>query len=125
MSTANVEIARRGFEAIARGDLGAIGELLDDEVKWHGGDPSAPYACHNRDQAIAFMRAAIDRRGVGQLVDAIDAGDRVVVVLRPPSASGTAPLRANVTTFRAGKVVEMVSYESPAEALAAAGVARR
>jgi ketosteroid isomerase-like protein len=36
-----VEIARRGFEAVMRGDLDVIGELLDPEVKWHGGDPSA------------------------------------------------------------------------------------
>ena len=39
MSESNVELARGGYEAIMRGDLDAIGELLDPDVKWHGGDP--------------------------------------------------------------------------------------
>jgi len=52
-------------------------------------------------------------------VDVVDAGsDRVVVVLQP--AGG--PRRANVTTFRDDRVVEIVAYESPGQALAAAGL---
>jgi hypothetical protein len=44
----------------------------------------------------------------------------VVVIMRPSGAGEDDPhLRANVTTFRDGKVVEMVAYESPDEALAA------
>jgi hypothetical protein len=45
MSQTNVELARRGYEAALRGDLDAIRGFLDAEVKWHGGDPSAPGAC--------------------------------------------------------------------------------
>src|SRR5436190_71432 len=56
MSSANVELARRGFDAAARGDYEVVRELLDPEVKWHGGDPTAPGSCHNREQALAFMR---------------------------------------------------------------------
>ena len=102
-----------------RGDLDAIGELLDPDVKWHGGDPSAEGACRNRQQALEFMRRARSRNPMGELVDVIDAGEQVVVVIRP--ASG-AELTANLTTFRDGKVIEMVSYESPEDALTAAGV---
>lgn len=101
-----------------RGDLDAIGELLDPEVKWHGGDPSAEGACRNREEALAFMRRARNRNPIGELVDVIDAGDRVVVVIRP--ARG-AKLRANLTTFRDGKVIEMISYATPEDAFAAAG----
>lgn len=119
MSQSNVDIARRGFEAVMRGDLDAIGELLDPDVKWHGGDPSANGACHNRVQALEFMRRARSRNPMGELVDVIDAGEQVVVVIRP--ASG-AELTANLTTFRDGKVIEMVSYETPEDALTAAGV---
>jgi ketosteroid isomerase-like protein len=71
----NVELARRGYEAALRGDLDAIRALLDADVKWHGGDLSAPGACHNRDQALEFMRQARHRRGVGELVDVVGAGD--------------------------------------------------
>ncbi len=100
-----------------------MAELLDPEVKWHGGAPSNPAACHNRVEAIEFMRRA-DRRAPGTLVDVVTAGaDKVVVILRRQSPSGGAPeLGANLTTFRDGKVVEMVHYPDPREALAAAGV---
>lgn len=119
MPQSNVEIARRGFEEAMRGDFDAIGELLDPEVKWHGGDPSAEGACCNRDEALAFMRRARRRNPMGELVDVIDVGDRVVVVIRPARGS---ELRANLTTFRDGKVVEMVAYATPEDALAAAGL---
>ena len=120
MSETNVELARRGYEAALCGDLDVIRELLDPDVKWHGGDPSAAAACRNREEALAFMRQARARRGVGELVDVIDAGDQVVVIMRPNPGD----LSANVTTFRAGKVIEMMHYPNPDDALAAAGVAR-
>jgi ketosteroid isomerase-like protein len=123
MSRANVELARRGYDAALRGDLDAIREFLDADVKWHGGDPSAPGACHNREQALEFMRQARSRRGVGELVDVMDAGDRVVVIMRPPAEEGEhAQLSANLTTFRDGKAIEMVHYPNPQDALAAAGL---
>lgn len=124
MPSENVELVRRGFEAIIRGDLQLIGELLDPEVKWHGGDPES--GCRNRDEALAFMRQA-RRRGIGRLIDVIDAGeDRVVVVLQPLARPGAPPPspRANVTTVRNGRVVEMVAYETPEQAQAAAGAGR-
>jgi ketosteroid isomerase-like protein len=123
MTETNGELARRGFEAALRGDLDVIRELLDANVKWHGGDPSSPGACHNREQALEFMRQARSRRRVGELIDVVDAGDKVVVIMRPPSEeSGQPALSANLTTFRDGKVIELVHYPNPEDALAAAGV---
>lgn len=123
MTETNGELARRGYEAALRGDLDAIRELLDTDVKWHGGDPSAPGACHNREQALGFMRKARSRRGVGELIDVVDAGEKVVVIMRPPPEAGEqAALSANLSTFRHGKVIEMVHYDNPEDALAAAGV---
>jgi ketosteroid isomerase-like protein len=117
MSKSNVELARRG------GDLDAIRELLDPAVRWHGGDPSAPGACRDREQALQFMRQARLRRRPGELVDVVDAGDKVVLILRPsPDGTGPPATAANVATFREGKVVEMVHYPDPADALAAVGV---
>jgi ketosteroid isomerase-like protein len=120
--SSNVELVRRGFDAAARGDLEVIGELLDPDVKWHGGDPAS--GCRNRAQALAFMQDRALRR-LGRLIDVIDAGeDRVVVVLQPAGEEGAPapPPRANVTTMRDGRVVEMVAYETPEEACAAVGV---
>jgi ketosteroid isomerase-like protein len=121
MSTTNVEIARRGYEAMRRGDLDAVRELLDPDVKWHAGDPTAEYACKNRKQAIQFMSRA-GRGPIGELVEVIDAGEKVVVIMRRAGEGGEPELVANLTTFRDGKVIEMVHYPDPNDARAAAGV---
>jgi len=119
MSQANVERVRRGFAAIAAGDLEPIAELLAPDIKWHGGDPEAEGACRNRGEALAFMRARQGQQRLGRLLDVIDMGDRVVVVMQPPPENGVSPPpRANVTTFRDGQVVEMIGFESPEAALA-------
>jgi ketosteroid isomerase-like protein len=123
MTATNVELARTGFEAAVAGDFEAIGLMLDDDVKWHAGDPTAIGACQNRGQALDFMRQAYNRGGIGELVDVVGAGDTVVVVMRPPPPrEGGAELVANLTTFSAGKVVEMVHYPSVEDAFAAAGI---
>jgi ketosteroid isomerase-like protein len=124
VTESNVELVRRGYEAVMRGDLDQMRELLDPDVKWHAGDPTAEYACHNRQQAVAFMRGNWMRRGApaGELVDVIDAGDKVVVIMRRIDDDGEPELVANLTTFRDGKVVEMVHYPNPDDALAAAGL---
>ena len=126
MSAENVKLARRGYEAMLHNDLDTIAELLAPEVKWHGGDPDAQGACRNRGEAVAFMRQAAARRRLGELVDVVDAGERVVVILRRGAEAGEpGELVANLTTIRDGKVVEMVHYPDPAVALSAAGVAPR
>lgn len=121
MPQSNAEIARQGFAAIARGDFDAISEFLDPDVKWHGGSPED--GCQNRKQTLAWLRNR-PRRGAGrmpELVDVVEAGDRVVVILQPPaSAEDPAPRQtANLSTFRDGRVVEMVHYDDAAAALAA------
>lgn len=122
MSSENVELARRGFEAFRRGDVSQIEGFLADDVRWHAGDPDAEYACRNRRQALAWMQRP-ERGDPGELVDVIDAGDRVVVITQPPPEDGRpVPLHGQVTTFRDGKVVEMVGYETVQDALTAAGV---
>jgi ketosteroid isomerase-like protein len=115
----NVELARRGFDAAMRGDFETIAEMLDPNVKWHGGDPTAEGSCQNRDQALRFMRQS-ETIGGGrvELVNVVGIGDKVVVIIRPLTG-GDGPA-ANLTTFRDGKVVEMVHYADPEDALAAA-----
>jgi len=120
--TSNAALVREGFAAVTRGDFDVIAGLLDADVKWHGGAPGS--GCQNREQTLAFMRAAL-RRTRPQLVDVIEAGpDRVVVVLQPQRVEGdpVPPRRANVTTLRDGRVIEMVAYATPEQACAAAGV---
>jgi ketosteroid isomerase-like protein len=117
----NVELARRGWEAALRGDLDTIGELLHPDVKWHGGDPTAQGACHNRAEALEFMRHGRFRRSRPELLDVIGVGDKVVVITQRPSEHGDPIVTANLTTFRDGVAIEMVHYPDPQDALAAAG----
>lgn len=120
---ANTNLVRRGWEAALGGDLDAISEHLDPHVTWHGGDPNSPGACHNRDDTLAFIRQAAQRRPVPELIDVRGAADKVVVILRRPASQDSQPqLFANLTVLRDGKVVEMVHYDDPDEALAAAGL---
>jgi hypothetical protein len=74
-----------------------------------------------RNKALHFIRQARMCVAAGRLVDVIDAGDRVVVVMRPSRKlePGESELRANPTTFRDGKVVNMITHETPEAALAA------
>ena len=124
MNGSNAERARRGYEAALRGELDLIADLLAADVMWHGGDPSAPEACRGRGEALEVMRGAIERGAIGELVDVVDAGEKVVVIIRPPSSEDSmqAGPVANLSTFRGGRVVEMVHYPDPADALAAAGI---
>jgi len=120
VSDENVEAVRRGWEAIAAGDFNAIADVLAPEVTWRGGNRRARGAYGNRDQVLEFMRQTQQRARVSELIDLIDIGEQVVVVMRVQPAGGGEPeLRANLTTFRDGKVIEMVAFETPAAALAA------
>lgn len=123
VSASNVELARQGFEAVARGDLEALAVILDPEVQGHGNEGSGADSCHDRGEALEFIRQTLRRGGVGQLVDVIAASDNdVVVVMRRdgPPGSDESALRANRATFREGKVVRMVAFDAPGFALAAA-----
>ena len=63
----------------------------------------------SRDEALSFMRKSqVIRSGRFELVDVVGAGDKVVVVMRPP-AQGAEPASpvANLTTFRNGKVEQI------------------
>lgn len=75
-------------------------------------------SCHDRDEALLWLRGALARGRVGTIEDVIDAGDHVVTTMRSPVAIAA---RANVATFRDGKVVDMRAYVSVPAALAAVG----
>jgi ketosteroid isomerase-like protein len=122
MTDSNVELARRGYDAVMRGDVDALREILDPDVKWHGGNPAD--GCQDRVQTLAFIRKNWMRRGPppGEVVELLGAGDKVVVIIRRTGGDGEPELVANLTTFRDGKVIEMVHYPNPDDARAAAGL---
>ncbi len=61
MAEANVEALQRGYEALNRGDLSGVLELLDPEIEWHEPEPSPDAGTHTgRDSFERFFRSWID-----------------------------------------------------------------
>jgi ketosteroid isomerase-like protein len=127
MTESNVELVRRGFDAAARGDIDAISGLLDADVRWHGAGDDQD-GCHNRREALQFMRRALAEGVNVELLDAREArADRVLVILqrnlpRDDDMSGERPEpHGEILSFRDGKITEMVVYPAAQEAVSAAG----
>jgi hypothetical protein len=61
MGNQDLELLRGAWEAFAAGDLEAATAALDPQVRWYAADePDADGTCHNRGQALAFIRRARD-----------------------------------------------------------------
>jgi ketosteroid isomerase-like protein len=129
MATGDIELLRRAWEAFGRGDLDGATDALDPQVRWYGvGDPDSEGSCHNRDEALAFIRRALADGVTAEPLDFRDAGDRVVVILQThrPSEWGEQPgPHGELVTVRDGKVTDMVVYPNVDEALVAAGLSGR
>jgi ketosteroid isomerase-like protein len=131
MSEQNVELARRGYEDLMRGDLDAVFELLAPDLSWRWWQPGLG-DCHSRGEAMRVIKERLAERAIGQLVEIIDADEeRIVVVMRrnPESKRSYAEEglpeghdeTANLITIRNGKVVALQDYKTKADALAAVG----
>ena len=131
MSRENVELARRGYEAFARGDLDAIFEsFMHPEIEAHD-PPEIP------DAAIYRGREAVRRdwEHTSELFEdfsvdvdkTFDRGDEVVVFLRfrgrgrGSTAEVEAPM-AHVWTIRDGQAVRLRQFIDRAAALEAVGL---
>jgi ketosteroid isomerase-like protein len=131
MSEQNVELARQGYEALLRGDLDVVFNLLSPDVSWQGWE-SPEGDCHNRAEAMSVIKERLEERAIGELEEIIDVDDeRFVVVTRgnPDFKGSYADMGlpeghdeiATLVTIRDGKVVQMRGYTTKDEALIAAG----
>ncbi len=122
----DIELVRGAWAAFARGDLEAATAVLDPEVCWHGADAAdSEGSCHNRDDALAFIRRAMADGMSAEPIEFLDAGDRVVVILQahtPPEWGDQRQPHGELVTVRDRKVTEMVVYPTVDEALLAAGL---
>jgi ketosteroid isomerase-like protein len=124
-----VQVARSGYEALRRGDVDAVFELLAPDLDWQGWEPGEG-DCHSREEAMAVFKERLEERAIGDLEEIIGIDDeRVLVVTRgnPDFEGRFAELSlpeghdeiASLITIREGKVVQMRDYKTRAEALAA------
>jgi len=112
----DVELARRGYEAFAKGDLATLTELLAKDAVWHvqtGGPLDGDY--QGRDEVLGFFgRLAGETGGTFRLeVHDVLANDEHTVVLATLTASRRGksievPV-ANVAHNRDGQVTEFWS----------------
>ena len=120
----DLELLRGAWEAFAAGDLEAATAALDPHVCWYAADePDADGTCHNRGEAVAFLRRARADGVSAELLELREVGDRVVSIIQthiPPDWGDQPPPHGEVVTIRHGKIVEMVVYPTVEEALQAA-----
>jgi ketosteroid isomerase-like protein len=130
MSQENIERARRGYEAFARGDFDAVLDMMDPEIEAHN-PPEVPEA------GIQRGREAV-RRDWEQTIDLFDdfsievqryfdAGDQLVVYLlyrgRGRGSSAEVEVRVvHLLTFREGKAIQLRQYLDRSKALEDAGL---
>ena len=125
MSQEIVEIVRRGFDALKRGDLDEVFAGLHPSVRWEGVPGVEP--CRNREEVEANVRANFEAGAQTVLEELIDAGEYVVVRQRVNGAVLEGPYAGReqiyiVLSIRDGKVVLLRDFLDRAEALEAAGL---
>jgi SnoaL-like domain len=129
MSTDNERLARQGYDALMRGEIEVLEQLLAPDLTWHWWE-HGPWDCHSRDEAITVIRERLGQRAIGELKEVTEVErDRVLVVtrMRPDSEIGPEDLglppghleTANLVTFRDGKVIAMHDYRTRDEAISA------
>ena len=123
MSTENLELIRRGYEAFGRGDIGTVLGVLDPNIHWHipGRSPlSGDYEGH--DEVIAFFTKTQElAAGTFAIqVDDLLAGAQRVAVLCTVSAQrhGQHWSATEVHVWRVanGRAVEFREYQGDQQA---------
>lgn len=133
MSAENVALAIGVYEAMARGEIDRVFEMVDPEIEWET-SPNLPDAgvYRGREEIRAFL---VEQREVVwggndmavEIERALDCGDDVLLFLRvrgKGSHTGI-PLDvriANLVTIRDGKAVRVKVFPDRQEALEAVGL---
>ncbi len=84
MSAHNAELIRRGYDAFARGDIGTVFQILDEDITWHvpGRSPlSGDFTGH--EQVGGFIATTMALSGgtfAIDIQDILDHQDQVIVL---------------------------------------------
>jgi len=132
MSQENVETVKRATVFLATRDWQGMAELFDPDVELHGtvgGLEEGQILRGLREITQAFDRETDDVWEEHRLEpqEFLDAGDRVVILLREyqrGKGSGVELVvdTATIVDVRDGRIVRMQGYMNPAEALEAVGL---
>jgi ketosteroid isomerase-like protein len=133
MSQENVELARKGLEALNRGDRATVARLIAPDVEWHSlaGPILGVGTIRGREAMLNFLWQDLPGSIEGfraSEVEVTDLGnDRVLVVARYQGRGRSSNVEvdqrvASVYEIRDGMAVSVRDYESRTEALEAAGL---
>ena len=128
MSEENLELIRRGYERfLATGEIRAHADFVWDVSNLGWPDQQIYLGVEGATQFLAEWADAWEDWEL-EVEDYLDAGERVVVILRQRGCSKATGIPvdmrfAQVWTLRDGQGIRMQMYASPDEALAAVGLA--
>jgi ketosteroid isomerase-like protein len=122
----NLEVVVAWLDAMRRGDLAGVEELLEPGVVWRGLPADA--VCQNRDDVLDMLRADELHEGLRSThaLELVAGEGTVVLGVRSPEldAIGDVPLEGqlfNVFTVRNGRIASIQDCAQRADALRAAG----
>ncbi|WP_369173437.1 nuclear transport factor 2 family protein [Streptomyces sp. R28] len=115
MTSKNVDIAGEYFQAVQKGDLAKVGELLDEEIVWHqpGGNQFSGER-KGRDAVFAMLGGMMEASQGSFAIDKIDAlmgnGDMVAASIHFAGRREDTSMSmegVDVLRLKDGKIVEM------------------
>ena len=96
----NLERARAGYEAFARGDLGAVSELLSDDIVWHsGGNNILTGDYEGKEAVLGFFGALMQESGgtfSNDIHDMLANDDHGVALVTASATRGDKSFEGNV-----------------------------
>jgi ketosteroid isomerase-like protein len=131
MSSENVEVIHRAYEAYARGDVETMLGFVDPDLEWTYLDPAfddpEPQVCHGRHELEHALARQAQRGLQTEIEEVVGNGDMVMVVTRTPGLDGYRERAADdrnydVFTVRDGRVVALRACRDRNEALAISGL---
>jgi uncharacterized protein len=134
MSQENVELARRGYAALASGDVSRVLEMIhpDVSVEVHTGRPDLPDALHGH---AGFLENLQSLTEVFEDIEVepeefIDLGEHLVVTIRTVGHGRASGIRienriVHIWTIEGGKATRFRVFGSREEAFEALGVSER
>jgi ketosteroid isomerase-like protein len=115
----NLRLVRQGYEAFARGDVDALGELMAHDVVWHEPGRSPLAGDYTGPEGVLALLGALHERSNGsfavELVDLLANPARAVAILEETARRGDRELDMAATVefeIHQGKITEVTVYQS-------------
>jgi ketosteroid isomerase-like protein len=125
MTQVDVDNLRRGYEALNRGDVSEVLDLLDPEIEWREADPSPEAGLHHgRESFERYLRSWVESFENFRIEpeDVVPDGDRLIAVVHQSGRGTVSGIEvsvriAHVWTVRDGKAVAWEVYPDAESAL--------